>query len=177
MLCSAASSAASRSLLVADGGRTRNRRLYNVLIEALTALVLAASSFVPRVDVEARDRTTKDVHSFSPHQASWTIRSLQMQYVKASEFGNVLEGHSGGVAALTFSPNGACLASAGLDAKVCIWNVSNGALLHVFVGASPMLSLTWVKDGELLCGAEDGSISVVSTSAVCGSSCILLHFG
>ena len=93
-----------------------------------------------------------------------------MQYVQAYGIGDARQGHTGGVAALAFSPDGASVASAGLDAKVCIWNITDGTLLHVFAGASPVLSLTWVKDGVLLCGAEDGSISVISTSSVRGSS-------
>ncbi|KAI0720091.1 WD40-repeat-containing domain protein [Cerioporus squamosus] len=87
-----------------------------------------------------------------------------MQYAKAGIMGDAGIGHTGGVAALSFSPNGTVIASAGLDAKVCIWKVSDGTLLHVFVGASPVLSLVWVKNGVLLCGAEDGSISVITTS-------------
>ncbi|RPD53696.1 WD40 repeat-like protein [Lentinus tigrinus ALCF2SS1-7] len=88
-----------------------------------------------------------------------------MQYVKAGDIGDVRQGHTAGVAVLAFSPNGTCIASAGLDAKVCIWNVTEGTLLHVFVATSPLLSAVWAKDGVLLCGAEDGSISVITTSA------------
>ena len=81
----------------------------------------------------------------------------------------VFQDHKRHVYALAFSPDGSSVASAGLDAKVCIWNITDGTLLHIFAGASPVLSLAWVKDGVLLCGAEDGSISMIYTSSVCGS--------
>ncbi|RDX40495.1 WD40 repeat-like protein [Lentinus brumalis] len=87
-----------------------------------------------------------------------------MKYVKA---GHLEGGHTSGVAALAFSPNGKQVASAGLDSNLCIWNIADMRLIHNFRGASAILSLAWVPEepGTLVCGSEDGSISVVDTSA------------
>ncbi|KAI1783092.1 WD40-repeat-containing domain protein [Ganoderma leucocontextum] len=74
-------------------------------------------------------------------------------------------GHSGGVAAVAFSPNDMLLASAGLDHKVCIWRTSNGQLMHTFVAASAVLSLAWVlSQCLLLCGTQDGSVLALSVT-------------
>ena len=46
-----------------------------------------------------------------------------------------LKGHSGGVKAVAFSPDGARLLSAGQDTTANLWNVHNGELLASIVGA------------------------------------------
>lgn len=90
-----------------------------------------------------------------------------MQYVKVGHLGgDRTYSHTKGVAALSFSPNGEQLASAGLDAKVCIWKVADGRLLHTFCGSGAMLSLVWSSNGRLLCGTADGNISVLNPTAV-----------
>lgn len=93
-----------------------------------------------------------------------------MRYVNAGDIGDLAKGHTAGVAAVAFSPNGAALASAGLDGKVCIWDISNGLLQHVFIGSGSILSLAWAQDGLLLCGVEDGSIAAITVSTVRGIS-------
>ena len=91
-----------------------------------------------------------------------------LRYIKSADFGNVEHGHRSGVTAVAFSPGGKELASAGLDAKLCVWSVSHQRLIHVFVGASPILSVVWIpnEQGQLICGAQDGSITLITTSAV-----------
>lgn len=78
------------------------------------------------------------------------------------------DGHTGGVAAVAFSPNGTHLATAGLDSKVCIWTVSDQNLLHICRGSVPALSLIWLQNQEdtLLCGTEDGAICVIRITPV-----------
>ena len=91
---------------------------------------------------------------------------VPMQYVKVGIVGDATQGHSGGVAALCFSPDGEQLVSAGLDSKVCIWRMSDGCLLHTFQGVSPVLSLTWTTSATLLCGGGDGSIVAIHPTEV-----------
>ena len=83
-----------------------------------------------------------------------------LQYERTATFE---DSRISGVTSLAFSPTGKCLASAGLDHRVCIWDVDNGQLIHNFVTGSPVLSLAWVpvRDGMLLCGCQDGSIVVL----------------
>jgi DNA-binding beta-propeller fold protein YncE len=47
-----------------------------------------------------------------------------------------LEGHSNGVSAVQFSPDGSKLASASRDDKVMVWDASTGAHLHTLEGHS-----------------------------------------
>ena len=82
------------------------------------------------------------------------------------------DGHTGGVAAIAFSPFGTYLATAGLDSQVCIWTLSNQRLLHVVRGSRPALSLVWLESQEdsLLFGIEDGAILVLRITPVSASS-------
>ncbi|KAI0655862.1 WD40-repeat-containing domain protein [Cubamyces menziesii] len=82
---------------------------------------------------------------------------MVLRYLEAMR---LTRGHSSGVSALAFSPGGTYLASAGLDGKACIWNPSDGRLLHVFSNAVPILTLTWDSPGEdtVICGLQDGTI-------------------
>ncbi|KAL1938897.1 hypothetical protein VTO73DRAFT_11277 [Trametes versicolor] len=76
------------------------------------------------------------------------------------------EGHRNAVTAVEFSPNGRQLASAGLDGRVCIWDVKAGTLLYVFSGQSAILSLLWLESDErLICGMEDGTIATFTICA------------
>ncbi|KAI1785308.1 WD40-repeat-containing domain protein [Ganoderma leucocontextum] len=75
-------------------------------------------------------------------------------------------GHTGGVAAVAFSPSGTYLATGGLDSKVCVWTLSNQKLYHIFGGSEPVLSLAWLPNREdtLICGSQDGAICVLRVS-------------
>ena len=92
-----------------------------------------------------------------PHSLSVLSR---MHYLKVADLVDDDLGHTGGVAAVAFSPDGRLLASAGFDAKVCVWGVADCRLLHAFVGAAAILSITWVANSEdtLICGMQDGSL-------------------
>ena len=89
------------------------------------------------------------------------------------------EGHNNAVTAVNFSPSGRLLASAGLDGRVCVWQVSCGDLLYVFSGKSAVLSVVWVgSDMHLVCGMEDGTIAflaILTVRRASSASFIALH--
>ena len=82
-------------------------------------------------------------------------------------------GHTKGITAVSFSPRGTFLATAGLDGRVCIWLAEDGALLHEYAGQCPVLCLVWDPAGEevLLYGTQTGSIEMltVTIALVCCS--------
>jgi len=73
-----------------------------------------------------------------------------------------LEGHSGIVTSLAFSPDGSILASTGADQTIRLWNVSNGQIEQVVDGGSgTMTGLDFSSDGQHLASIEkDNSIAV-----------------
>jgi WD40 repeat protein len=74
----------------------------------------------------------------------------------------VLEGHSGTVNSVQFSPDGSKLASASDDKKVIVWDPSTGARLHTLEGHSGMVSaVQFSPDGSKLASASDDSKVIV----------------
>jgi WD40 repeat protein len=68
-----------------------------------------------------------------------------------------LGGHADSVAALAFSPDGAMLASGGMDGVVRVWNAADGALLHALDG--PAEAVEWAawhpRGNVVLAGCAD----------------------
>ncbi|MBI5830633.1 MAG: hypothetical protein HZB20_14085, partial [Chloroflexi bacterium] len=64
-------------------------------------------------------------------------------------------GHTGGVWALSFSPDGRLLASGSADRAVRVWDVTHGVELMVLSGyTSDMLRVAFSRDGRALASAE-----------------------
>lgn len=76
--------------------------------------------------------------------------------------------HYLGITSVAFSFGGTLLATAGLDGRVCIWNVNARRLLHIYTSRTPILSLAWIQSGEdsLLLGYEDGNVATLSITSV-----------
>jgi len=81
--------------------------------------------------------------------------------VQAPENGSVFkfEGHTDSVANVSFSRDGKYLATAGLDAVIKVWNVSDGSLVYTLDGPSESIeTVEWHPKGPvLLAGCGDGT--------------------
>ncbi|KAI1785298.1 WD40-repeat-containing domain protein [Ganoderma leucocontextum] len=74
--------------------------------------------------------------------------------------------HTKAISNVAFSPKGNYIATSGLDGRICVWGLANGALLHLLRGLSAAVSLVWVPPEEdtLICGLADGSIACIDLS-------------
>jgi RNA polymerase sigma factor (sigma-70 family) len=66
-----------------------------------------------------------------------------------------LAGHKDEVVTLAFGPEDKTLASAGMDKKVCIWDLAAGRAVHVLPHSRPVRSLSYAPGGQLLASATD----------------------
>lgn len=71
----------------------------------------------------------------------------------------VLEGHTSGVRALQFSPDGTALASGGFDGSVRVWNVKERRTTRIQMPGGEVRQLAFSPDGKLL--AASNSLGVV----------------
>src|SRR5262249_44428584 len=68
--------------------------------------------------------------------------------------------HLNGVTSLHFAPGGKTLASGGLDARVRLWNVADGARLGQVRGGGGYHWARFSRDGKMLLVADSGSLSL-----------------
>ncbi len=79
-----------------------------------------------------------------------------------------LKEHDIGITAVAFSSQATYLGTAGLDGRVCIWDINGSQLCHVFKGDTPVLSIAWVADSEdsVIVGFQDGNIGTLHWTSV-----------
>ncbi|KAI0690828.1 WD40-repeat-containing domain protein, partial [Cerioporus squamosus] len=77
------------------------------------------------------------------------------------------ENHDTGITCVAFSCQGTFLASAGLDGRVCIWEVNSQRLLHMYKCETSISSISWMQNGEdsLIVGYEDGNVGTLSMTS------------
>lgn len=74
----------------------------------------------------------------------------------------VLEGHSQNVNGVGFAPDGQSLVSVGYDLALRIWHLPGGAPETITLPA-PLNALVIAGDGEIIAGAADGSLRLLSS--------------
>ena len=110
------------------------------------------------------------VTSASPHDAPIT----SISHTRTSQLGNglmqIYSGHSSWISALVWSPNGQCIASAGGDSTVQVWEAATGEKHSVYQGHTAYTqAVAWSPDGQYIAsGSDDGTVKIwnISTGRV-----------
>jgi WD40 repeat protein len=97
-------------------------------------------------------------------------QTIKLWEVSSGRLIRSLEGHSGHVYSVAFSPDGKMLASGDLDQTIKLWEVSSGRLIRSLEGHSgPVHSVAFSPDGKML--ASGGSDQAIKLWEVSSSSC------
>lgn len=93
-------------------------------------------------------------------------KNIQILDVTTGEILKTLEGHSGSVNTVVFSPDGEKIASGSFDRMVKIWNATTGELQRILIGHSrPVRSVAFSKDGkQIASGSSDSTIRIWDTT-------------
>ena len=90
-------------------------------------------------------------------------RTIYLWDVMTGELRQELNGHTGEVWCLSFSPDGKTLASASFDHTIGLWDVSTGERRHTLHGHTyPVLSISFRPDGKTLASVsrEDSTVNI-----------------
>ena len=77
-----------------------------------------------------------------------------------------LLGHKDSITALSFSPNGTKLASAGIDGILFIWSTNQGRRLYQHQHGCGYTSAIWLDNTSVLAGTEDGKLYLLQALEV-----------
>lgn len=97
--------------------------------------------------------------TYSPDGKSLLVTGKDIVFLDAQsgEQKTMLKGHRDGTTGIAFSPDGALLASGGMDGMVRVGNLSTRALVRSFEHPSPVRGLAFSPDGETVASVAWGS--------------------
>ncbi|KAJ5936027.1 hypothetical protein N7454_005325 [Penicillium verhagenii] len=132
-----------------DGKRfvLKNRQIAD---EAPLQLYCSGLIFAPKTSIIRRE--------FRSDFPTWICQFPEVDERWSAEL-QTLEGHSGWVSSMAFSPDGQLLASGSDDLTVRLWDTTTGGLQQMLEGPSRVNSVAFSPDGQILAsGSEDGAI-------------------
>jgi WD40 repeat protein/tRNA A-37 threonylcarbamoyl transferase component Bud32 len=164
------------SMYAIDARREKIRADEKALLADATAEEAEANLYVARMNVAQTDWDNANVgrvlEMLEPYRQPAGKRDLRgwewfyQDRLCLSEL-RALQGHSGGVKSVAFSPDGSRLLSGSADGTIRLWDAASGQELHALNGHTGVVwSVAFSRDGcRLASGSDDGTIKLWDTAS------------
>jgi WD40 repeat protein len=123
--------------------------------------ILPTSTLIPSLAPTAKPTNLPETTAHTSSEVK-TLGSIHLNDLDDLAPELTLEGHTGPITEVTFSPDGSILATSSLDGTIRLWQVSDGSLLNVLEGHTEgVKSIAFSPSGEwIVSGSNDRTVRI-----------------